>query len=305
MGYHIVTIDSNDAVLSCKDGQLTCRSDGQVRSIPIEDVGAVILTSFSAIIHTKLLIEAAAHGVAFLICESFRPVSLVLPANRATDTHLTRAQATCFAQLRQRLWEKTLDAKCANQHLAAMAIKPDDERLPRLSDWAKKKTANRESECARMYWAIFGDAIVPGQDFRRDRESGGINSMLNYGYAVLLSLVLQNLFAMGLDPTFGIHHATRERSTPLAYDLMEPFRPAVDLNVARWVRSQPLDTNPICKEFRKHVTSIATESYEWEGTPTPLRTIIEGVARSFRAAIKEGQSGLYKPWTQTTTKWDG
>lgn len=55
-----------------------------------------------------------------------------------------------------------------------------------------------------------------------------MNALLNYGYAVLLSTVLQKLFGVGLDPTFGIFHATREQATPLAYDLMEPFRPCVE-----------------------------------------------------------------------------
>ncbi len=60
--------------------------------------------------------------------------------------------------------------------------------------------------------------------------------MLNYGYAVLLSTVLQKLFGVGLDPTFGISHVARERSTPLAYDLMEPFRTCVDWRVIQWVQ---------------------------------------------------------------------
>ncbi len=73
----------------------------------------------------------------------------------------------------------------------------------------------------------------------RDRGRGGLNDLLNYGYAVLLSTVLQKLFGVGLDPTFGISHVARERSTPLAYDLMEPFRPCVDWRVMQWVKQHP------------------------------------------------------------------
>jgi CRISPR/Cas system-associated endonuclease Cas1 len=50
-----------------------------------------------------------------------------------------------------------------------------------------------------------------------------VNALLNYGYAVLLSTVLQKRFAVGLDPTWGLSHAPRERATPPAYDLMVPF----------------------------------------------------------------------------------
>ena len=81
-----------------------------------------------------------------------------------------------------------------------------------------------------MFWQIFGRTLND-EDFIRDRGRGGLNHFLNYGYAVLLSTVLQKLFGVGLDPTFGISHVERERSTPLAYDLMEQFRPCVDWRV--------------------------------------------------------------------------
>ena len=55
MSYHIVSIDAPDCSLSCKDGQLTCKSAEGDRSIPLEDVAAIIITSFSASIHSKLL----------------------------------------------------------------------------------------------------------------------------------------------------------------------------------------------------------------------------------------------------------
>lgn len=115
MSYHIVSIDAPDCSLSCKDDQLTCRTGEETRRLPMEDISAIVITSFSASIHSKLLLEAARHGIGLVICENFKPASLVLPANRATDTVLTRAQAYLPAQLQQRLWQKTIDAKCLNQ----------------------------------------------------------------------------------------------------------------------------------------------------------------------------------------------
>jgi CRISP-associated protein Cas1 len=93
LSYHIVSIDAPECCLSCKDGQLTCKSEEGNRQVPLEDVGAIIITSFSASIHSKLLLEAAKHGIGLVICENFKPASLVLPANRSTDTLLTRSQA--------------------------------------------------------------------------------------------------------------------------------------------------------------------------------------------------------------------
>lgn len=306
MSYHIVSIDAPDCSLSCKDGQLTCKSAEGERSLPLEDIAAIIVTSFSASIHSKLLLEAAKHGVGLIICENFKPASLVLPANRATDTLLTRAQAYIPAQLKQRLWQKTIDSKCLNQFSLASELAPDDERLERLGKLARGRFASKEAECAKAFWRIYADRVAETDEFRRRRDGDGPNPLLNYGYAVLLSTVLQNLFAVGLDPTFGIAHAIRENSTPLAYDLMEPFRPCVDWRVADWIRRHPDEKDwQVTREFRQWVTAFPLARVDYFDLTLDIRGVIEGVVRSFRQAVTTAQSGPYRPWTRTTTKWAG
>ena len=98
MCYHIGSIDAPECSLSCQDGQLICKSAEGNRQVPLDDVGAIIITSFSASIHSKLLLEAAKYGIGLVICENFKPASLVLPNNRSTDTLLTRSQAYIPAQ---------------------------------------------------------------------------------------------------------------------------------------------------------------------------------------------------------------
>lgn len=306
MSYHIVSIDAPDCSLSCKDGQLTCRSEDTTQRLPLEDISAIVITSFSASIHSKLLLEAAKNGVGLVICENFKPASLVLPANRATDTLLTRSQAYLPAQLQQRLWRKTIDAKCRNQLSLARELAPEDTRLLRFEKLAAGRATSKEAECAKVFWQIYADHVSETDDFRRRRNGGGPNPLLNYGYAVLLSTVLQHLFAIGLDPTFGISHVVRENSTPLAYDLMEPFRPCVDWRVAEWIRQDPENEEKgVTREFRQWVTTFPLETVDWFELNLDVRGVIEGVSRSFRQALITKQSGTYRPWTRTTTKWAG
>lgn len=306
MSYHIINIDTPSCVLSCSKGQLTCRSDDESRSIPMEDVAAIVITSFSASIHSRLFIEAARHGIGLIICEAFKPVSLLLPANRATDTLLTRAQLDVTHAERERLWSRTVDAKTLNQLSLARQISPDHPELPVLEATAKGRKAHKEAHCARSFWKIFGETLTPDRDFTRGRDSGGLNNLLNYGYAVLLSTMLQKLFAVGLDPTFAIFHAVREHATPLAYDLMEPFRPCVDWRVARWVLEHPdADTWVIDKEFRAWVTAFPLEEIEHLDLKLEIRGCIEGVVRSFRKAVAAHKTGLYRPWIQRNSKWAG
>jgi CRISPR-associated protein Cas1 len=306
MSYHVVNIDSPQCSVSCSKGQLTCREEnGSVRSIPLEDVAAIVITSFSAQLHSHLLLESARHGVALVICERFQPVSLLLPANRSSDTILTKAALSLPKKTTETLWRKTLDAKCHNQALLARHIYPNHPKLDALEMTAQRRSLLKESACARYYWQIFADAIHE-PDFRRVRDAGGANDLLNYGYAVLLSLILQKLFALGLDPTLGISHEVRERSTPLAYDLMEPFRPCVDWRVIRWLREEvPHGDTRIDGRFRRYVTEFVIEKVGYLELEMPLRNCIEEVVRGFRKAVISKQTRDYRPWTPLNSKWVG
>jgi CRISPR-associated protein Cas1 len=305
MSYHIVSIDSPQCSLSCRDGQLTCKTAEGEKKLPLEDVASIIITSFSASIHSQLFVEAAKHGVALIICDSFKPVSLVLPANRSTDTILSRAMLTLTPRTRAHLWQKTVDAKCQNQRALAEHIAPKDVRIGALREAALSRKPHKEAVCAKMFWQIFGSSLND-DEFVRDRRRGGLNNLLNYGYAVLLSTVLQKLFGVGLDPTFGIAHLARERSTPLAYDLMEPFRPCVDWRVIQWVKHHPeMKQWEVTKEFRKWVTGFPLEQIEYLELTLEIQGVIEGVVRGFRRAVVENQPRYYRPWTPKNTKWVG
>ncbi len=302
MSYHIVSIDSANCSLSCRDGQLVCKTAEGEKKLPLEDVASIIITSFSANIHSHLFLEAAKHGVALIICESFKPVSLVLPANRSTDTLLTRAILKLPNSTRQTLWQKTVDAKCQNQFFLAEHIAATDGKLSGLRDTAFGKKPHKEAICAKTYWQILGRALDQ-KDFTRDRARGGLNDLLNYGYAVLLSTVLQKIFGVGLDPTFGMSHVARERSTPLAYDLMEPFRPCVDWRVVQWAQKNGIKPLEVTKEFRGWVTGFAIEKVDYLNFSLEIQGCIEGMVRNFRRAILENNARFYKPWSPKDLKW--
>jgi CRISP-associated protein Cas1 len=305
MSYHIVNIDTPQCSLSCKDGQLTCKTADGERKLPLEDIASIIITSFSATIHSHLFLEAAKHGVALVICEAFKPVSLVLPANRSTDTLLTRAILKLNAKTVTQLWQKTVDAKCENQLLLAEHIAPGDERLGSLRAAALGRKPHKEAICAKFFWQILARSLDQ-KDFARERSGGGLNNLLNYGYAVLLSTVLQKLFGVGLDPTFGISHVARERSTPLAYDLMEPFRPCVDWRVYQWAKQHPETQEwEVTREFRAWVTGFPLVKIDYLDFTIEIQGCVEGVVRGFRRAVLDGQPRCYKPWTPKNSKWAG
>lgn len=116
MSYHILTIESAGTTITCKDQRVVCiDAEGRSKSVPLEDVASIVITSFKATLTNKIITEAANAGVTIVICERFRPVSLLMPANRSTDTLLTRAHTRIHARQRGLLWRKTIDAKVRNQ----------------------------------------------------------------------------------------------------------------------------------------------------------------------------------------------
>jgi CRISPR-associated protein Cas1 len=305
MSYHIVSIDAPQADLTCRDGQLVCTTDDGAKKLPLEDVAAIIVTSFSARIHSHLLLQAARHGVAFVICEKFQPVSLLLPACRSADTLLTRRHLTLPETTRRRLWEKTIDAKCANQLFIAERIAPDSVSTRQLAKAAQARSARKEGGCAKLFWDVVSEGLRL-EGFARGRKLGGLNDLLNYGYAVLLSTVLQKLYGFGLDPMVGISHAIRERSAPLAYDLMEPFRPCVDWRIYQWVKQRPeAEAFTVTGEFRRWVTGFSLERVDYLGLELDIRGCIEGVVRGFRQAVLNSSARHYRPWTWKNSKWAG
>ena len=99
----------------------------------------------------------------------------------------------------------------------------------------------------------------------------------------------------------------RERATPLAYDLMEPFRPCVDWRVFQWAMQHRKPDAPleVTREFRAWVTAFPLVRVEWGEMTLSVEGVIEGVVRGFRRAVLDHQPRLYRPWTQKNSKWAG
>lgn len=271
----------------------------------MEDIASLVVTSFSATIHSEVLLKAAEHGIALIYCRKFKPVSIVLPANRSTDTTLTRSLLDMGDRFKHSLWRKTIDAKSSNQYALAAYIAPGSEQLPMFRSCLSGIHPRKEAACARYFWRVFGTA-AGNTGFTRDTDGGGLNVLLNFGYAILLSMVLRNLFAVGLDPTFGIFHMPRERATPLAYDIMEPFRPCVDARVFGWIEQNPSPLEwRVSTEFKKWMIPFSTQRIPYLGKSLRMQHCLERVVRSFRASVIERRVGTYKPWILRSLRWDG
>ncbi len=196
------------------------------RSVPIEDIGFVILEHQQTNITLPLLNALSDNNVAVIFCgDNFMPNAMLmnLDSNK-TQGESYRAQIEASEPLKKGLWKQIVEAKIRNQAALLNKLGKNGERLkPYYTNVKSGDADNREGVAAKIYW---GELF--GEDFIRSREGVEPNNMLNYGYTLLRAAVARSLMGSGLFPAFGIFHRNRYNAFPLADDIMEPYRPYVD-----------------------------------------------------------------------------
>ena len=303
MSFHTIDINCIEGQLTSNDRQLVLKTRDGKKSLPIEDISSVIVNGFDITIHKQLLVEMGNAGKPLIICEKYKPVSILLPTSRSTDTLLTRKLATLSVKMKAVLWKSLINAKCENQSALCEHLLPDSEKTKLLASFSASKRTNKEGTCAKYHWAVFRE-YTGISDFSRDRGTGKVNPFLDYGYAVLLNLVLQRLLAVGLDPQFGLGHALRERSAPLAYDVIEPFRPIIDFHLAYLVKENEGVPEDI-KSFKNVLAKAMEKKYLYKNKKLDLASLVEANCSSLRKAIMTSNPRVFQPWTAKNLKWDG
>lgn len=277
----------NPAYLSMRLKQLVIRKPDKdppdnnpddVRTIPIEDIGVVILDHKQITVTQSLLEELLENNCAIITCSSNHlPAGLILPLYGHTlQNERFRQQINASLPLKKQLWQQTVQSKISNQ--ASVLKYATGEEHNNMKIWAADvksgDTGNMEARAAAYYWkTIFPE----NKDFIRDRYEGEPNNLLNYGYAILRAIVARALVSSGLLPTLGIHHHNRYNAYCLADDIMEPYRPYVDKTVLDIYSSREnLELTP---EMKTILLSIPTMEVNINGKRSPLM-----VATSMTAA---------------------
>lgn len=215
--------------LSLKDNQMVINTKEMPnikKTIPIEDIGYVVLEHQQTIVTLPLLNALSDNNVAVIFCGDNRlPNAMLmnLDSNR-TQGESFRAQIEASEPLKKGVWKQVVEAKIRNQAALLKKLGKDGDKLkPYYSNVKSGDTDNREGVAAKIYWSeLFGDGFV------RSREGDAPNNLLNYGYTLLRAAVARALMGSGLLPALGVFHRNRYNAFPLADDIMEPYRPYVD-----------------------------------------------------------------------------
>ncbi|MDR3289902.1 MAG: type II CRISPR-associated endonuclease Cas1 [Rickettsiales bacterium] len=229
MANQIVEISKNK-YLSLQDGFFVVSEDNKpIGKFVIDNLDVIIISGYNVIYSNTLLVRLAENNIPVVLCdEKYIPIAILTPmATNHEQAKIFELQIQMKQTTKNLLWQKITKHKLLMQ---AEVLKTLNKEYLMLVECSKRvlsgDTTNKEAEGARKYWkTLFGN------DFRRDTEMDGINALLNYGYAVLRSIVARCIVGSGLHCALGLFHKHPYNAYRLADDLMEPFRPILDLKV--------------------------------------------------------------------------
>lgn len=289
----------NPAYLSLRNGQLVIRlpevekaelpdivKQETIRTIPIEDIGVVVLDNKQITITQGALAELVANSAAVITCDSkCMPTGmLLLLSGNTLHQERFRNQIEAAVPLRKQLWQQTVKAKIENQ--AYCLQKNTSKSFAPLHVLARKVRSddadNHEAQAAAYYWKnIFSDG------FTRDKDGVPPNNLLNYGYAILRAVIARALVGSGLLPVYGIHHHNRYNAYCLADDIMEPYRPFVDDLVLSTMKKMEV-SDDLTVDLKREMLSIPVLDVVISGKRSPLM-IAAGLTAASLAKCYNGE----------------
>jgi CRISP-associated protein Cas1 len=247
----------------------------ELGQIPLDDIAAVIANAHGLSYTNNLLVALAERGAPFVICAAnHNAVGMLLPIEgNFEQSKRIEAQIAASLPTHKRLWATVVRSKLEQQAAALEAAGQPTAPLTALA--AKVKSGdpeNIEAQGARRYWQM-----LFGEGFRRDQNAPGLNAMLNYGYIVLRSATARAVIAAGLHPSIGLHHSNDFNAMRLVDDLMEPFRPVIDLRV--WLLQRGGESN-ITPETKRALVRTLYDDMQTDAGATPVLVCAQKLATS-------------------------
>ncbi len=215
----------------------------QAARVPFEDIAIIVLNHREITLTHPVLSACGEYGIGlFSTGDDHQPNGVFMPfLQHSRATRMLRLQLGLDRPKTKRAWAEIVQRKIANQAACLrLAGRGSTERLESLGRRVRSGDAgNMEAQAAALYFSK-----LMGRGFDREQESW-TNAALNYGYAVIRGAIARGLVAHGMLPSIGLFHASEQNAFNLADDLIEPFRPLVDLHVVTQMRQRRTDTSDL------------------------------------------------------------
>lgn len=247
----------------------------ELGQVPLDDIAAVIANAHGLSYTNNLLVALAERGAPFVLCAAnHNAVGMLMPVEgNFEQAKRIEAQIAANSPTHKRMWAAVVRSKLEQQAAALEAAGAPSVPLSALA--AKVRSGdpeNLEAQGARRYWGL-----LFGPEFRRDQDGDGLNGLLNYGYTVLRASTARAVIAAGLHPSIGLHHSNDNNAMRLVDDLMEPFRPMIDLKVWQLRRNGEEHVTP---ETKRALVRTLYDDMQTPGGATPVMVCAQKLAVS-------------------------
>ena len=293
----VLEIAEENRYISLKRGFIVIQQgEHELGSIPLDDIAVLLLTAQGVTITKNILNALSEKGCITIFCgANYIPQSMVLPiASHTYFTKIIKTQINASEPFKKRIWQQIVIQKIKNQSLCLKNCNKQDniELLDKISRMVKSGDPdNREAYGAKMYWkSLFGETFI------RDKNGDGINSFLNYGYAIMRAGMARAICSHGLIPSLGIHHDNNLNQFCLADDLFEIYRPIVDTFVYKLTEKGEKELNPKNKKVLANLLKVKVHTSEGE---TSAVQSMQYMVSSFVKALEIGKPDIELP------DWEG
>ena len=264
--------------INCKHLQLKLSNEDREASIPIEDIGFIVIDNPEVYISMTAINLMVDNNCAVIICNtSHLPNGMFLNLNsHHIQQEIFKQQINASKPLKKQLWQQTVREKITNQGLLLKEITKKKNNFEFLAEKTNSgDSTNMEAVAASFYWKSFFE-----MDFKRERFGNYPNNFLNYGYAILRAATARALSGSGLLNTLGIHHKSKYNAFALADDIMEPFRPIIDESVHFIM--QNYEEEELNTVIKSELLEILTRTVYFKDEKSPLMVALQKTASSLQ-----------------------
>lgn len=269
------------------------RPDHPRVTLPIEDIGVLVVDDRRAVYTQSVFIELLSAGATVMVTGADHlPAGMMLPLEaHHVQTERHRAQVEASEPTRKQIWRALVSAKLCQQGLMLQHFTGEPCGLIEMAKRVRSgDRQNLEAQGAQRYWPqLFGT------DFKRDRTADDANALLNYGYAIVRAAVARSIVAAGLIPSLGVFHKNRSNPFCLADDLLEPFRPYVDWRVKLLTLEHGTAPSLQERSTRSALLSLFNETIMIGGRKSPLLLALQTSAASLSRALTSTDRELALP----------
>ena len=292
----------NKSSITAKNFQLVIKSEIRESSIPIEEIGFLVLDNpeiYLSITAMNLMVE---NNTAIIVCgKNHLPNGMFLNLNsHHIQQEIFKNQIDASIPLKKQLWQQTIIEKIKNQGFLLENITNAKNSFEFLaSKVLSGDTSNMEGVAAQQYWKNYPMPNFEKNGIKRERFGDYPNNFLNYGYAILRGATARALSGSGLLNTLGIHHKSKYNAFALADDIMEPFRPLVDEKVFEIM--QNYEEQELNTKIKSELLQILTRTVYFKDEKSPLMVALQKTASSLQQCYTGDRKKIKYPklWNLT------